>query len=171
MAVIEILEAVWMANYYTHFCVALPLSAEQAVQANELLGRLTGWLSARFEDEVYAGNATPEEVAMFERILDPEIGDDTGFTFDLRDGQVHLQDDGGGPNLDLAGNFIRELLIQHDIDEPILFEFGCTADKSRPGAFGGGAAFITKDSIDWLSTKGWLDERLQARNAITGPKP
>lgn len=42
----------------------------------------------------------------------------------------------------------------------ISFEFAYTCNRMRADGFGGSATFITADDIEYVSTAGWLQERI-----------
>jgi hypothetical protein len=45
----------------------------------------------------------------------------------------------------------------------ISIEESLTCSSMRPEGFGGGATLITPDTVEWINTCDWLDERLTAR--------
>jgi hypothetical protein len=45
----------------------------------------------------------------------------------------------------------------------ISIEESLTCTRMRADGFGGGATLITPDTLEWINTRQWLDERLTAR--------
>lgn len=56
---------------------------------------------------------------------------------------------------------IVQWLLQHDIKETpfATLEGASTCSKMRPGSFGGFAAFITRDDVQWSFTAQWLEKK------------
>ena len=67
-------------------------------------------------------------------------------------------------DLDALGSMIQQVLLHFNADRCVGFEWSCTATHPRTDAYGGGACFITKDGIEWLSTGYWLDGKFMDWN-------
>lgn len=87
-----------------------------------------------------------------------------GFDFDVNeDGlQIGREDN---IDIDMAAIAAQSLLVFFDLADPVLIEVAHNCDKLRPRSHSGTAAFVTKDSIDWMSTSGWLESKLREYNA------
>jgi hypothetical protein len=72
---------------------------------------------------------------------------------------------------DLAAlaDFLQGVMRQFHIDGAWTFEVSKDCTKERLDAYGGIAAIITRDDIEWLDTEQWIEERLAARQ-LTSPQ-
>lgn len=149
-----------MANHYTDFSTIFEVDPDQAQKAKDLFDRL---IKAE-EDQTELDGDHPELSA---KITD---GESVGFVIEL-----HPQDDrvavlvttetNGYGNEQMAATYISDVLQICDIDEAVDFEFAFTAQKGIPGAFGGGAALIERDNIEWMGTSLWLQQQRERRAA------
>ena len=86
-----------------------------------------------------------------------------GFELEVEsDGDVTITDDSENAELERIADFLQIYLQRHDPEGVQTFEYAFTGDKHRPGTFGGGACFITKDKIEWIATNNWLAEKMAA---------
>ena len=155
-----------MSNDYSHFAVELPLTHEQAIMAKATLATYGRWALAQEDDgEVFEDQMSDPQLALFKELYkNGEFGCDVGFDLvwdeeDAGDPPI-LTDDGGMPNLDLAGEFIRHLIKEYDLEDPVAFHWAATTDRNRPSGWGGGAAIIRADGIEWMNTHSWIDDRM-----------
>lgn len=157
-----------MSNDYSHFAVDLPLTHEQATQAKATLETYGRWALAQEDDgEVFEDELSEQQLAVFNALYkNGEFGCDVGFElkWDVNDPDEEpmLTDDGGVPNLDLAGEFIRHLINEYNLEDPIAFHWAATTDRNRPNGWGGGAAVIRAGGIEWMNTHSWIEDRLPA---------
>jgi hypothetical protein len=141
----------YMANYYTYFSVIVPLSDEAAqAYAMALHQQATAYQQ---------GDALPADfpVALF------EVNDDWRFEAEIQKQGLWLHSTDGG--IDAACLFIQHLLARFHCAEHVGLEWSNDCDKPRPGAFGGGAAFITAENIECMNTGHWLQLQLASRES------
>lgn len=50
---------------------------------------------------------------------------------------------------------------------PVGFEWAETCSKGRIGEFGGGACVVTADVMHWMTSGGWVDEKIKSLTAST----
>jgi len=136
-----------MADYYTKFSLILELPDKAAQDyALDLADR-----ARRIQQE--------EEVADFPDSLRIEI-DDWQFETELESSPeirgIWLHTENGGVNAACA--FIQHLLQTFDPCSRLTFEWSHDCSKPRVDAYGGGAAIITAEEIQTMSTAQWLEE-------------
>lgn len=79
-----------------------------------------------------------------------EVEDDDGLW-------IHSDESG---DVDEAARFVQVFLQKFRPDESVGFEYANTCSKPRLDAFGGGAALITAESIEFMHSGGWLSKRM-----------
>lgn len=151
-----------MADYYTKFSVTISLPTEEAQDyALDLFERVS-------ELRDNEGDRTG---------LPAEVNDDgliEGWAFQCEtDGSsdgfglwIHSVDGG----MDGAMGFIQHLLAKFTPAEHIEFEWSNDCSKPRLDAFGGGAAFITAEKIEYMTTTEWLNTQRTAWDAAWAAK-
>jgi hypothetical protein len=65
-------------------------------------------------------------------------------------------------SVEQVAELLCNLLAEFDSDRACKVEWADTCSKPRPDNFGGGAAFITAEGIEWFSTGKWLHEMTEA---------
>jgi hypothetical protein len=142
-----------MANYYTNFSVVVSLPDAAAVQyAVALSSKVKERQELLVESEL-------TEPAMVE--FSDDAIEDWNFETEAQSGDgfgVWLHSENGGGSA--ACEFIQHLLQKFDSAGHVCLEWSNDCDKPRLDAFGGGAAFITSNNIEYMSTGAWLDEKL-----------
>jgi hypothetical protein len=78
------------------------------------------------------------------------------------DSMVFYSEESG--NTDFLCEILQRMLARFDCDKAIAFECAFTCSSPRPGEFGGAAAWITKDGVEWCSTGNWLAEKMKEAN-------
>ena len=131
-----------MADYFTNFSVVLPLTKEQQAYAFEI---------AKQAEE----HQTQELPTDFPACLNEEIENWT-FETEASDKGIWLHSQYGGQ--DAAGVFIQHLLQKFAFAGGVAFEWSHDCSKPLTDAFGGGAAFITANEIETMTTQEWLAE-------------
>jgi hypothetical protein len=126
-----------MANYYTQFSFIVKLNKNDITDALKIYNSLS-------EEDCPAKEEILDDEDYVEFIADP---DKEGLW-------VYCEEVGNPEN---AARFVQ-YLMQHFTVLPMGFEWANTCSKPRSDAFGGGACWITKDNIEWLSTNTWLEE-------------
>jgi hypothetical protein len=138
-----------MADYFTNFSLVLKLANEtEQAYALDLAHK--------------AGLAQPgdELPADFPKAL-VDMVEDWHFETDAdNSGTTHglwLHSMNGG--IDAVCAFIQHLLQKFDPTNHVTFEWSHDCSKPRVDAYGGGAAFITAEEIETMSTAAWLNEQ------------
>lgn len=154
-----------MADYYTELSFIVPLTEEQQEWGLSLI---------KCVDEVCAGDSREglASLGFDQETIEKAfcvVGEEWGLGIAAQEDNKGLWVCGdGSPNLELLASLIQEILIKFNITEPFGFEWGCTANKPRLDAFGGGAVVITRDDQQWMNTGGWLQQALsEARGNVT----
>lgn len=131
-----------MADYYTQFAMSLDdVSSEEAQWIREMIA----------EDE----DGFPKFMQDWE-----DRDEMLGFlAFDLTfddDRTVKITDLDGYGNEGQLARFLQMYLKRWRPDTYLGLSFAYTCSKPRNDAFGGGAAFITADYIEWMSLQAFL---------------
>lgn len=151
-----------MTDYFSHFCFVVPFNAEQTAWAKRLLAAVDA-----LYDSVAEGT---DHDAQYDDIWEAQLyvagGDaedpvSAGFEIKVEDGLVVITDYAGQPGLDTVPRLIESVMKHFDMDGKIGFEWGETASRSVPGAFGGGAFLVSKEGITHMSASRWLEDGLQ----------
>jgi len=81
-------------------------------------------------------------------------------------GLYYLYSEMGAGDLELA--FLQWLLERLDpADYPyITYEYAMTCSKMRPGEFGGGAWFLTRNGAEFTGSGMWLREKIKEMNKL-----
>jgi hypothetical protein len=58
-----------------------------------------------------------------------------------------------------AAYLTHAILKFFNINKPVLIEVGSWCDRRQLEGFGGHAAFVTRDSVEWVSTSQWLHDK------------
>ena len=88
------------------------------------------------------------------------VEDDKGRFHYKPDGRYYLfsEESGLGNGFDGVLQEILQGLPEKEYPY-ITYEYACTCSKMRPGEFGGGAMFITRDTINWTNSGSWLRQQ------------
>ncbi len=110
-------------------------------------------------------NITPKERAWLELWIEEAEKDEEGSylpdcLFGTRNDlcSLWLHDDLGGSNIDALANMLQSFLLFRP-GQSITFSWANTCSKPRTDSFGGGAVFITRDDIAFMSTDGWIKKQ------------
>lgn len=82
------------------------------------------------------------------------------FQYAFDDKGVTLYSEGYG-NLNNLAAIVQAFLTKFQPSGYFTIEWADTCSKPRPKEFGGGAAFITANKIDYLSTITWVEEKVK----------
>lgn len=148
-----------MADYFTYFSVIVPLPDEAAKT-----------YALSLHEQAVAKSERDEPLpAEFPAALSTVI-EDWRFEASANDEGLWLHTTEGG--VDAACAFIQQLLERIPFADHICLAWSNDCSKPRPGAFGGGAAFITAQNITSMTTGDWLHEQeaAHARNIQTQEK-
>lgn len=82
---------------------------------------------------------------------------------DVGDGlkKLTMHSDGFG-SVDHVTNFVQEFLRKFRPMDCWLMSLACTCDQPLVDAFGGGSAFVTAETINFVDAQSWAHERAQA---------
>jgi hypothetical protein len=139
-----------MSEYYTKFCFTYPLpNAEARQQALQL-----AQLGTRIHRQEESPEAFPAELR--EQLdcwgFEAEAGEEDNHSICLRSRE-------GG--VDAACAFIQHLIRKHDPNGRFGFQWCHDSDQAAPDGYGGGAAIITAEAIEFVNTGGWLHRQLK----------
>ena len=141
-----------MADYYTNLSlqVRLPDEAAQtyALELHEQASRLHQGEDepGSLPDELPVELREFTEVWSFQTEAD-RVEDQPGLW-------IHSQDGG----VDAICAFLQHLLQKFDPEGAVTFEWSNDCSKPRTDAYGGGAAIVTAEEIQTMSTSAWLRE-------------
>jgi hypothetical protein len=135
-----------MADYFTNFSVVLPLTKPQQEYALDLVARIQAYRS----DNQPLPNTFPSDLM--------EVVEDWAFEVEGGEQGLWLNSQSGGQ--EAACSFIQHLLQKFEFASEVSFEWSHDCSKPIPDAFGGGAAFITSESIETFTTSDWLQKML-----------
>ena len=133
-----------MADYFTYFSVALPLTKEQREYALQLVAQV----EAHKNDDAPLLGSFPSD-------LTDEI-EDWYFETEADNEGIWIHSQYGGQESACA--FIQHLLQKFDFAPAVAFEWSHDCTKPRTDAYGGGAAFITSTEIETMTTHEWLSK-------------
>lgn len=69
-------------------------------------------------------------------------------------------------NVDNVALFMQEFLSKFDPDSSFSITYSSTCSKPRVGEFGGGAAFVTAENIDWVNSHDWIREKHKEKRGM-----
>ena len=144
-----------MADYYTNFSVVLPLTKEQQEYAVQIAEQAL----AHRNDDVPLPDGFPESLK--------DETEDWNFETEADDEGIWLHSQYGGQ--DAACLFIQHLLQKFSFAGGVAFEWSHDCTKPRTDAYGGGAAFITANEIETMTTQEWLAEITGGRKHLFSP--
>lgn len=132
-----------MANNYTLFSIALDITPEQAA-----------WLTQVF-------TALREETTDFPEGFTAEVLDnpDAPCVLQIDGSTAYLYADDSG-DFDGLAQLLHAFLAHFNLDQGIGLEAAFACSKPRPGEFGGAAAWITKDNVEFMGTGPWLATKM-----------
>ena len=135
-----------MADYFTYFSVVVPLmDTRQQQYALDLAGKAA---AACFRDE-----GEPASAEIPAELLD--VLEDWHFETEKDENHsiwLHSQDGG----IDAVCAFIQHLLKKFNLEGRVEFEWSHDCSRPRVDAYGGGAAIVTAQEIQTMSTSAWL---------------
>jgi hypothetical protein len=119
-------------------------------------------------------NLTDEEVQWLTEQLETDYEDlEVLYEFDTDE-----QPDGWGrylwlyadesADLEQVAGFVQKFLRHSRPDQYWSLTFACTCSKPRVGAFGGGAAFVTANDIQWQDSYSFIEAEAEAFSASAG---
>lgn len=164
-----------MADAFTHLCVEVPCASDEAREwVRRQVQALANYQEAIEEVESYGDalvlfnhawgtDQLDPDVAALVPDWDPLAGDPLpGFSLKEDGSGMYIQDDGGSVDVYRVAHFFQVYLQRCDPKGCIAFEYAFTSNKASTDAYGGGACFLTADSIGWVATNNWISEKLAA---------
>ena len=138
-----------MADYYTNFSLVVNLPDQAAQQyALELANKAS---------QVHLGEEAPKDFPA--PLL--EVVEDWNFEIEAdspaEEHGIRLHSQCGG--IDAVCAFIQHLLQKFNPEARVEFEWSNDCSKPRVDAYGGGAAIITAQEIQTMSTGQWLQQK------------
>ena len=131
-----------MADYFTNFSLVLPLNPEQRDYAMELVRQA---LAHRHENAPLP-DTFPAELK--------SVVEDWCFETEVDGEELWLHSQYGSQ--DEACVFIQHLLRKFRFANSVAFEWSHDCTKPKTDAYGGGAAYITRNRIKTMHTSEWL---------------
>lgn len=138
-----------MADYYTHFSIAVSLIGDvaQAWTIDTLRSR------RRTRDKLR--NAGNDDAA-------DEVPID--FEYIVEDGKLSLSDNGMSGNVEHVAQFLQELVTLGHVAEPVAFQWADTCSRPRVDAFTGGGVVVTKRKLYWFVVPDLIEKQIEALN-------
>jgi hypothetical protein len=118
-----------------------------------------------FSDEAFIKQGamiTPDRMEKFryiDRNSDGDIGVGCRMDDTYSEKPICLIFSTGQGNVDAVSAIVQDWLIEKNSDKGIPLQWAETCSKPIPDNFGGGAVWITKDSIDMVSSHMWVIEK------------
>lgn len=148
-----------MADYYTETSFEVDFkTTKNAIDFVYVLDSVDFTLAER----EYRDADDPFALLINELIRALEDDYSVGFRYEQRDTKVWFSHDYSANIESLIT--VLECAMQHWDLDPIGFEWSNTCSKPRLDAFGGGAAYITKERTETMNTYQWLQSMEQPRN-------
>jgi hypothetical protein len=136
-----------VADYYTHFSVAVRLQGKFAAAwtGDELRRR-----RRKRQELIDAG--------------DDDAADVVGIDFDalVEDGVLYVTDDGATGNLEDVAAFLQRLIKLGYVQDPVTVMWSESCSRPRPDSFGGGAVVVTKRKQHWFIVRDLVDKKIAA---------
>lgn len=143
-----------MANYYTHFSIVLELP----------LPALDWAITVR---DAFSEGADERPPIIPQKLWDKLEGETLDLQIEQQRGSLWIAAEDGGGNTHHACQFILAIVQEWKL-QPVGFEWSNTCDRPREDGFSGGAAFITKDGIEVMTTSEWLEQHLNSAAPVVG---
>lgn len=135
-----------MADYFTNFCLVVPLPDEAAQQYALQLAQI---MSDAGQDD-----PLPEHIPQSIR----EEMENWTFDTEPESNGICLHSQYGG--IDAVCAFIQHLLQKFAPHDCVKFEWSHDCSKQRVDAYGGGAAIVTAQEIKTINTGEWLQREV-----------
>jgi len=161
-----------MSNVYIQFCEEIPLQSEEEV-------KWVGWhlgILAEMDN-----TSSPEEHPDYDeycRQMDVyQLEDDLdGYNFewditwdDPKQKTLVVYSDESG-SCERAARFIQQYLHKFHSEKCMGLEWSMYSDRASHGSSMGGAAFITSEKIEWVTTEEWLLDKAKEFNHAADKK-
>lgn len=136
-----------MADYYTHFSIAIPL------RGVDTPSKVADILRKRRDERELLFDAGQDDAA-----YDIEVD----FESVIEDGSLYLTDNGMSGNVEHVARFLQELVRLGYVQEPVAFQWADTCSRPRADAFTGGGVVVTKRKLHWFVVPDLIADKLEA---------
>ncbi len=151
-----------MANNYVQFSEGLELRNDEELNWSEehlgLFGKAEDWE----ELETHPQYGRYKSLVDLYEQDDPDIARiEFEWNWEKSSGKqktLYIFSDEAG-NVEHAATFVQQYLQRFYNDGCFCISWAETCSLPRAGEFGGGAAFITAEKIEWMSTYGWTEKK------------
>lgn len=138
-----------MAQNYTQFSFTIPATKEQANWLEALVQSCHDYVDGTAEDSDF----DPDVIQCLEGDLQPDV------QIEWDDSSIWFHADESG-DIEFTANVIHKMLQHFDLENRLGFTWSMSCSRMRPDEFGGGAVFITKDDISYMSAQSWLSDKI-----------
>lgn len=155
-----------MADYYTEASFKVPLNPEQIKFAFDVLDCAQDE-RIDFKDKHKNTAAKSFFTEVYKTAKKLALSFDDAVYIDFN---IERQDDGiwisheTSIDTEIASYFVYLILKHFNLDICVAIEASHTCSKPRLDAFGGHAAFVTKNGVKWMSTRQWINKQTDAFN-------
>lgn len=136
-----------MADYYTHFSIAVPLLGVGAPS------KVADVLGKRRKEREQLFDAHQDDAA-----YDIEVD----FESVIEGNTLYLSDDGMSGNVEHVARFLQELIRLGYVQDPVSFQWADTCSRPRADAFTGGGVVVTKRKLHWFVVPDLIADKLEA---------
>jgi len=143
-----------MSDNYTGFSERLKINTEAERE----------WVEAHFKTlgslEDSSDEAGPEAEKLAELYELEEWEHSLDFDWNFEDGHLSIYSEESG-NVNNAATFVQLFLKEFYPEDHFHISWANWCSKSSYGEFGGGAVFITAESMDWISSYDFIQAKLK----------
>lgn len=135
-----------MADYYTHFSVAVRLHGKLA----------PGWAADALRTLKRQQQAQIDSG-------DDEAADDVpiDFEFIIENGCAYFSDDGATGNVEHVARFLQQAMALGYVQEPVAIQWAETCSRPRPDSFTGGGVVVTRRKLHWFVVPNLLEHKIE----------
>jgi len=161
-----------MANFYTDTSFILPLTEAEAKSVETAFNMINDhhfevmfndiWDSDERVSDFLLG-VEKENGADVAKIMADHLNKCDDKSFVSTDGSVQMIEEGllfttedQILHIENTANFVQTVLAHFNKEQAVGFEVAFTQSGDEVGGFGGCAAFITKDDVEFMSTSSWI---------------
>ena len=149
------LAAMAMANNYTQFSFTVKASKDQAAWIESIVRACHAYQGGEGDDCEF------DRVVI--RILEGDLFPDVQIEFDDSELWFHADESG---DIEFTANLIHEMLKHFNREDRLGFTWSQSCSKMRCDEFSGGAVFITKDDVQFISAVLWLGDKIRESQNI-----
>ena len=149
-----------VANAYTSFSETIVLNtAEEVAWCRTSLQEIEALLEEGVED---VDQVKPEDKAFYD-------AESLGFTYHFEEDDKSLSfiaEESGEP--ESVAIFVQQFLHHFNLKTCFTLAWAATCSRPLVGNFGGGAVYVTADSIEWVNTFDWTARKIAAHETASG---